>query len=146
MKIKQVMSVMSLLTLFIFYGCTINENHYGPKMETINIIAYQRDWSYTAIRSGNKGHYMYQEFSFPEINNDVLNDGAVLVYLIDDAKRDNILPLVLPYYNNDLSGELTENVRYECENGILTIIIESSDFSSAPRDRDMKFKVCILKQ
>jgi hypothetical protein len=54
--------------------------------------------------------------------------------------------LVLPYYNNDLSGELTENVRYECENGILTIIIESSDFSSAPRDRDMKFKVCILKQ
>lgn len=146
MKIKQfTMSVMSLLTILILYGCTINENHYGAKIETIYITANYDDWDVTNIRSGNEGHYMFQEFSFPEINQSVLDDGAVLVYYIDNADRDNILPLVLPY-ENGLGIELTENIRYECENGILTIIIESSDFSSAARNSDMQFKVCILKQ
>lgn len=146
MKIKQLaMCVMSLLALSVLFGCTVNENHYGTEMKTINILAYQDAWYTTNVPMGTKGYYMYQEFSFPEINNSVLNTGAVLVYYIDNAGRDNILPLVLPYEDGSYD-EITENIRYECENGILTIIIESSDFSSAERNSDMPFKVCILSK
>ncbi len=143
MKIKQLTALVSLL---FFSGCTLNENHYGVKMETIYITAYKNEWKVTNKRSGNQGHYMYQEFSFLEINDAVLDKGAVFVYYIDAAKRDNILPLVLPYEGSSVGRDLTENIRYESEYGILTLIIECSDFSSAPRTSDMLFKVCILRE
>jgi hypothetical protein len=143
MKTKKISwGFMVMFVLLTVFGCTVNEE--GVSMQTINIVANQNDWVTTTILPGREGHYMYQEFAFPEINDNVLNNGVVLVTYIDNHGRDNLLPLVMPYEGDRY--DIMENVRYECERGILTIIIECSDFSSANRTSNMNFKVNILSE
>ncbi|MBR4811126.1 MAG: hypothetical protein IK039_05125 [Bacteroidaceae bacterium] len=129
-------------------GCTFHE-HYdtyevvqqGTDMFVDYIVAKGNDW----IPSGNEGQpgfYIYQEFEFPEITQNVLENGAVLVYLVDADGRDNILPYVFPVDNGqDL---LMQNIRFDVEKGILTIVIEWQDFRKYPQG-DYDFKVCILQ-
>jgi len=129
-------------------GCTFHE-HYdtyevvqqGTDMFVDYIVAKGNDW----IPSGNEGQpgfYIYQEFEFPEITQNVLENGAVLVYLVDADGRDNILPYVFPVDNgNEL---LMQNIRFDVEKGILTIVIEWQDFRKYTQG-DYDFKVCILQ-
>ncbi len=139
-------SVM-LTTLLLLTGCTRNvteENHYHENGATVfvdYVTAYKEDWSIYGT-PGVMGCYMYQTFKFPEITKSVLDNGFVLAFLIDDSTvdgRDNILPFILPY-----NGGVTENIRYDYEEGKLTIIIESTDFMTYSRTGSLIFKVCIL--
>ncbi|MBO5932271.1 MAG: hypothetical protein J6Q19_00910, partial [Bacteroidaceae bacterium] len=114
----------------------------GVDMEVIYIDAKRNNWQISG-KGGEEGCYQFQEFNFPEITNAVLNEGAVLVYYIDKEGRDNMLPLVLPY--DEGRETVIETIRFDCEKGYLTLIIESSDFMAVPSSRDIRFKVCILK-
>ncbi|MGX8689709.1 MAG: hypothetical protein ACSW76_03590 [Bacteroidaceae bacterium] len=112
----------------------------GTDMFVDYIDANGQDWKLAGI-DGQPGCYVYQEFRFDEITDDVLQNGAVLVYLVDGAGRDNILPYVFPVENGkDL---LMQNIRYDVERGILTLVIEWQDFKVYDQG-NYKFKVCIL--
>ena len=100
------------------------------------------DWLPSNAEEGKPGFYVYQNFIFDEINFDVLENGAVLVYLVDGDGRDNILPYVFPV-ENEYRELLMQNIRYDVEEGVLTIIIEWQDFRKYIQN-DYKFKVCIL--
>lgn len=131
--------VVALFVAFTFAGCSYEV---GVDMEVIYIDAKRNNWQISG-KEGEEGCYQFQEFKFPEITNAVLNEGAVLVYYIDKEGRDNMLPLVLPY--DEGRETVIETIRFDCEKGYLTLIIESSDFMAVPSSRDIRFKVCILK-
>ena len=70
----------------------------GTDMFVDYIDAKGDKWERSGIE-GNPGFYVYQEYRFNEITDDVLDKGAVLVYLVDADGRDNILPYVFPVDN-----------------------------------------------
>ena len=129
-------------------GCTFHE-HYdtyevvqqGTDMFVDYIVAKGNDWILSGTE-GQPGCYVYQEFQFPEITENVLNNGAVLVYLVDADGRDNILPYVFPV-DNDYEL-IMQNIRFDVEKGVLTVIIEWQDFKKYIQN-DYDFKVCILQ-
>ena len=131
--------VVALFVAFTFAGCSYEV---GVDMEVIYIDAKKNNWQISGTE-GEEGCYQFQEFKFPEITNAVLNEGAVLVYYIDKEGRDNMLPLVLPY--DEGRETVIETIRFDCEKGYLTLIIEASDFMAVPSSWDIRFKVCILK-
>lgn len=131
--------VVALFVAFTFAGCSYEV---GVDMEVIYIDAKRNNWQISG-KEGEEGCYQFQEFKFPEITNAVLNEGAVLVYYIDKEGRDNMLPLVLPY--DEGRETVIETIRFDCEKGYLTLIIEASDFMAIPSSWDIRFKVCILK-
>lgn len=129
-------------------GCTFHE-HYdtyevvqqGTDMFVDYIEAKGNDWILSGTE-GQPGCYVYQEFRFDEITQNVLDKGAVLVYLIDADGRDNILPYVFPVDNG--YELIMQNIRFDVEKGILTIVIEWQDFKKYNQG-DYEFKVCILQ-
>lgn len=140
--------VIPVIATLLLGGCQFHDTY-----ETYEIIKQGTDMFVDYIQvdknqwlnsgtPGQPGFYVYQEFEFPEIDNEVINNGAVLVYLVDGEGRDNILPYVFPVDNgHDL---LMQNIRYEVERGILTIVIEWQDFQRYDQG-DYEFKVCILQ-
>jgi len=133
--------LLLLSVLFLFNGCEINK--FGTKMFTDYIKANYEGWNREG-RAGDAGFYMWQKFEFKEINKKVMDDGAVMVYFIDEEGRDNTLPYVFPVDNGRYS--LLENIRFRVEKGFLTIIVEWSDSEEYAIDYDMRFKVCIMSQ
>lgn len=113
----------------------------GVTIFTDYIDAKHNEWVPNGI-SGNPGFYIYHEFKFPEINKAVIDKGAVLVYLIDGDGRDNILPYVYPVDNG--YNLIMQNIRFEIEQGILTLVVESQDFVKYNQN-DYRFKVCIIQ-
>ena len=114
----------------------------GTDMYVDYIDAMGADWHVSGT-AGQQGCYVYQEYRFDDkITDEVLNGGAVLVYLVDSDDRDNILPYV---HNFEIGRNIIlENIRYEVERGLLTIVVTWDDFEIYSIDENMKFKVCIL--
>lgn len=133
--------LLLLSALFLFNGCEINK--FGTKLFTDYIKAPREGWIRDG-RAGDAGFNIWQKFEFKEIDKKVIDDGLVMVYFIDEAGRDNILPYVFPVDNG---RELVmQNIRYRVEKGFLTIVIEWSDSEEYAIDYDMRFKVCIMSQ
>lgn len=144
---KQFAIILTLASLSLM-GCgdvykTVQEYEIikqGTDLFTDYIDARNADWKLSG-REGNPGCYLYQEYKFDEITDRVLESGAVLVYLVDGDGRDNILPYVLPFDNG--REIVMQNIRFDVERGILTLIIEWQDFKCYQQN-DYRFKVCIL--
>lgn len=144
---KKILFPIVLSALFLS-GCdvyrtyeTIEVVKQGTDMFVDYIDAAGADWKLSGTE-GQPGCYVYQEFRFDEITSDVLNNGAVLVYLVDAENRDNILPYVFPVDNGQ--ELIMQNIRFDVERGILTLIIEWQDFKRYIQD-NYRFKVCILQ-
>jgi len=137
--------LLFLSVLFLLSGCDIHTTEIvkpGVDIFHTYIDVNAGDWKASG-RAGAPGYYIYQEFDFKEITNKVLREGAVLVYLVDGDNRDNMLPYVFPFDNG--RNIVMENIRFEAEKGILTLVIEWQDFDAYVNDlSDMRFKVCIL--
>lgn len=89
--------------------------------------------------------YIYASFNMPEITNKVIEDGIVVAYFIDNSGRDNMLPYLLPYFDQNINDYYYENVRFDISRGEITFIIEDSDFKHANIPNLMKFKVSIVE-
>ena len=127
----------------------------GVDMYTVNLTIPQNTEWFESGTECYEGYYVYRQFEIDQITQEVFKDGAVLVYLVNqlidlETKKpyyvDNILPYVHSrdiYDNNDNFFQIIQNVRYEVEPGLLTIIVEWADNVFCPLDK-MDFKVCIL--
>lgn len=116
----------------------------GTEIFTDYITVHGNEWYKSSVPEGKPGFYVYHEFIFNEINNDVLDKGAVLVYMIDSEGRENILPYVYPVQDNE-GRKFMQNIRYEVEKGTLTIVVEWENFYDyTDPHADYLFKVCIL--
>ena len=138
-----------VIATLLLSACDIHETYEtyeivkeGTDMFVDYVDAYGEDWLSSGKPVGEPGFYIYQEFQFNEVDDNVLNNGAVLVYLVDADGRDNILPYVFPVDNGH--ELIMQNIRYDVEKGKVTIIIEWQDFGKYLQN-DYKFKVCILQ-
>lgn len=156
------------IAAMLLCGCDFHEtnNTYqiikqGTDMfvDYIDLVASELQISGT---EGQPGCFAYQEFAFDEITEDVLANGAVLVYLMDEPnyynedKHDNILPYVYPVRDNDTGQLLMQNIRFnvyrgmvnrdgvDVETGIISIVFEWQNFRIYNQG-DYSFKVCILQ-
>jgi len=140
--------VIPILAAILLSSCDIHETYetyeivkVGTDMFVDYVDAAGNDWLSSGTE-GKPGFYVYQEFLFPEVTDNVMNDGAVLVYLVDADGRDNVLPYVFPVDNGQ--ELIMQNIRYDVEKGKVTIVIEWQDFGKY-QQVDYKFKVCILQ-
>lgn len=139
---KMILSLMSVILLCS--GCDV----YTTKVikPGVDIYTYYKDvfpdeWSQSG-KAGELGCYYYADFTFKEIDNRVMKDGAVTVYLIDEEDNDNPLPYLFPVWNGRKT--LMQNIRYSVSKGVLTIKIEWEDNDIYELRDKMNFKVCIL--
>ncbi len=90
------------------------------------------------------GSYYYSEWSNSDITPDVINEGVVLAYYIDDDNRDNLLPYTL--YFTDNGTPYQERIEYDIERGKITFKVKTSDFGpTTVNTRLMRFKVCVIR-
>lgn len=92
--------------------------------------------------------YVYCEKAFNELTENVLNNGAVMVYFIDQNNLDNQLPYLNPYYQELDNGEMGiffENIRYDVRPGYITFIVQQNDCVLLAPNAPCQFKVCIFE-
>lgn len=133
-----------IIALFIAIPCLMTScikeedvhiHNYGI-VKTFYIDVYSNHWV-----DRNDLPYIYASFSAPEITKEVIENGIVVAYFIDADERDNMLPYLLPYYDNNIGDYYYENVRFDVSRGEITFIIEDSDFNHANIPSHMSFKV-----
>ena len=120
----------------------------GVDMTTVQIKALKGDWIDSKEGEGNPGFYVFQQFKFNEITNEIFKRGTVLVYLVEknpDYTSKHILPYVYPRNISFDEGsiQIMQNIRYEIEPGLLTICVEWQDFYKCDLE-DFTFDVCIV--
>lgn len=133
----------------------VTEEYYvtqGATLIPVKLRAMANKWQINGTE-GIQGCYMFQTFEMPEIDESVIDAGAVLAYQVEyldnGAARLNQMPFLLPYDGD--YGTVYENIRYDTEydekakTGYLTIIIESTDYMAYPRTGDMDFKITVVK-
>jgi len=88
---------------------------------------------------GQEGYYCYAEAQLKELTSAVINDGAVLAYMID-GDFDNQLPYIIPY------NGYTRIIRYDLQQGTIGFIVEDADFRTQlpPFMGTVTFKVVVI--
>ena len=137
---KYLMLALLALTLF---SCG-----YNPKDEPfalqythrrvidLQIDATKGEWAYPNLNDNN---YFYAQFSMPEIDANVYNNGVVQVYREFDSGTNKAVQMPLPYVrlneyavtdedNNTTWLNYTETVDFEYGIGSLNIFYTASDF------------------
>lgn len=125
---------------FLFAGCGREP---GVQMRTTYFSIAPGEW-----QSQDNLGYAYAECAFPELSEDVIQGGAVMVYFVDDNGYDNQLPYLLPYYETDANGNeglYFENIRYDLKRGWITFIVQQNDNMIYLPTKKMNFKVCVLR-
>jgi hypothetical protein len=89
--------------------------------------------------NANGDFYIYAAMNLPAINTNVIDNGIVLAYYIDDY--DNLLPYVRSYNTNNI-----EIIRYDITAGEITFIIENHESTLPPFPTgEMEFKVVVAR-
>lgn len=131
-----------LASAALFYGCSNECDHDYTVMNTHYDLVRPSDWR--LVHSADETYY-FATRSFPEVNNNVIQRGAVLCYLIENG-RDNILPYLRPWGFNSFNEPYFQNVRFDVERGRITFIVEASDFELPEEITwSMEFKVVIMQ-
>lgn len=108
----------------------------GAHVRTTYYTVQPNQWERNVVLYDNGTYetdYYYSQWQNEDITWDVMENGVVLVYYIDDAGRDNILPYTLYNRQVDTAGAVTyyqERIEYDIEPGIVTFKIKDSDFGT----------------
>lgn len=121
-------------------GCSYDTYEIGTDMKVTSVTVTPDDWRSEVVPSGK---YIYKEFLMADITADVIDNGAVLVYFIDEEDRDNILPYVFPVPVGPTQLVL-QNIRYDVSVGKLGIVVEWEDGYDYSLTEPYYFKVCIM--
>ena len=92
--------------------------------------------------AGDAGCYIYKTVSCKKIDRNVLDDGAVVVYMVDDVEGDNPLPYVFPVETK--RSVVSQNIRFKVKKGYITFVVEWDDADIYEFYYDIKFKVCVF--
>lgn len=138
-------TVLILVTcMFLLCGCTFERYEIGSDISVSYITARYKNWD---IEKTAAGVSLVQSFPMSSITQDVINDGAVMVYFVDEEKdRDNILPYLFPVRIAGSNEIRLQNIRFDIEKWWITIVIEWDDGKECDILENYKFKVCVISQ
>ena len=129
-----------LCVSFLMYGCSYDTYEIGTEMKVAYVRVNPNEWTAAETPSGK---YIFKEISMADITADVMDNGAVLVYFIDESERDNILPYVFPVPVGPTQLVL-QNIRYVVGVGKLGLVVEWEDGYDYSLTEPYEFKVCIM--
>lgn len=131
--------------LVVCSGCDIHTTEIikpGVDVYTEYITVTPDDWVRNGTPAGDAGCYIYKTVSCKKIDRNVLDDGAVVVYMVDDVEGDNPLPYVFPVETK--RSVVSQNIRFKVKKGYITFVVEWDDADIYEFDYDIKFKVCVF--
>ena len=131
--------------LVVCSGCDIHTTEIikpGVDVYTEYITVTPDDWVRNGTPAGDAGCYIYKTVSCKKIDRNVLDDGAVVVYMVDDVEGDNPLPYVFPVETKRCV--VSQNIRFKVKKGYITFVVEWDDADIYEFDYDIKFKVCVF--
>ena len=102
----------------------------------------------TAVDGSNNLYvdYVYSTRENIDITPEVIDNGVVLVYMIDKDGRDNLLPYT--FYFTDANGNnYQERFEYDVQTGLITFKFKDSDFNtyqSLQNIGTLEFKVSVI--
>ena len=120
---------------------------YGTWIDTYYFPVRPSQWKIAGTYD-MAGYYSYAELGLGGLTQAVIENGAVLVYLIETIggqEYDNQLPYIRPFED---SGYFVRVIRYDLKPGVITFIVEDSDFRVPlpPFSNDVEFKVVIISK
>ena len=97
----------------------------GVQMSTYYIDIKPNHWETDGFQ-GYPEFYCYAEIPLGGLTLQVIEEGAVLVYFIEEY--DNQLPYITPFQSGGIS--YMRVIRYDLQPGVLSLIVEDSDFKT----------------
>jgi hypothetical protein len=131
--------------LVVCSGCDIHKTEVikpGVDIYTHFITVSPTDWERNNVPEGEAGCYIYCTYQCKEIDRNVMDDGAVAVYLVDS--KEGVNPLPYAFTVESKSDFILENIRFNVKKGFITFVVEWDDADIYEIDYDMKFKVCVF--
>ena len=131
--------------LFVFSGCDIYTTEIvkpGVDIYTEYITVSPDEWVKNTKREGEAGCYLYKTVPCKNIDRNVLDNGAVMAYMIDDKEGDNPLPYVFPVETK--RSIILQNIRFNVKKGYITFVVEWDDSEIYELDYKIQFKVCVF--
>lgn len=107
-------------------------------------------WEYATTLNADRTYtidYAYSAWENIDIDEEVIMNGVVMAYYIDNNGRDNILPYTL-YFTDGNGTPYQERIEYDIEQGRITFKIKDTDFNTAESMANvgtMKFKVSVIR-
>ncbi len=129
-----------LFFLVALFVVSCDDSNKDLKMKVIDLTVKSSDWIENIDKDSLNRYYSYQ-FSMPEINSTVFNNGTVTSYiLIDNAQQ--VLPYVRHY--EDVYGTLwTRTVDFDYALGGMNFYVTNSDFA-VDQPIAMDFRVVLM--
>lgn len=138
---KKTLLLLFVISLFVV-SCQGPIGQEGPQGGTntkiINLVANSTDW---VNNPDPNGKYYSVHYPMSEITPAIFNDGAVIVYYLDDSNVQQPLPYVRHFQNT--AGNFTRTVDFDYSLGNVNVYVTNSDFAIDPPIA-MKFRVVIL--
>ena len=128
--------------MFLLCGCSFERYEMGSD---INVSYYTVGYNkWTKESTGPNTWQYYYSIKNKDITNDVMDNGAVLAYFIEEAYGSDT-PLPYTFTVSDTHHNvMTQNIRYEVKSGYITFIVEWSDGGEYDILQDYEFKVCVI--
>ena len=135
-----------IASLLLFAGCREKAH-----IITTYYSVEQNQWSVYPENSASPD-YIYSSWENIDITPEVIDEGVVLVYFIDEEGRDNLLPYTI-YHLDDNGVPYQERIEYDIEFdkslgcGVITFKLKATDFhilQSTQNAGTMLFKVCVI--
>ncbi len=107
-------------------------------------------WEYATTLNADQTYtvnYAYSTWENIDIDEEVIRNGVVLVYYIDDDSRDNILPYT-QYYIDGNGVQYHERMEYDIEPGKITFKFKASDYNTLESMENigtLNFKVSVIR-
>ena len=133
--------------MIVCSGCDIHTTEIvkpGVDIYTEYITVSPGDWKRTVTPEGDTGCYLYYTVECKNIDRNVMDDGAVVVYMADDNEGDNLLPYVFPVEESNRGKILLQNIRFNVKKKYITFIVEWNDAEIYEINYKIKFKVCVF--
>jgi hypothetical protein len=156
--------ILFAFSLFTMYSCEV-EGPIGPVGPTgkdgkdgvdgqdgqdgnANVVSITKtiapsDW----IATGTLGEdlYFYYEISIPEITDDIVQNGAVIIYYKDIYGSYHALPVTYYFYVSSVDYYYHSTIRYSYQIGKVRIELEDSDLNTYRLEESAEFKIVIIE-
>ena len=123
------------------------EASYGTQMNTYYFDVFPNQWKVNG-NFGSPEYYCFEERRLSALTPSVIENGAVLVYVIF-GNYTHQLPYIEPSYDYGYdNGYYSKIIRYDLQAGRIGFIVEDSDFETPlpPYREKVTFKVVIISK
>jgi hypothetical protein len=137
---KTLIAIVSCM--FLFCGCSFDKYEIGTDIIVTYPTVESRQW----VKEDTGVGYQYVcTLRNKYITNDVMDNGAVIAYFIDETGSDHPLPYSFTVLDADTHTLVPQNITFEANTGTITFVVEWENGVAYDISENYDFKVCVMK-